>query len=287
MGLKRLNAHNSRPLSSGAVETIQIPVYDRIQDVVLRFDGTETEIRSEVGTIRLAINGTDIINCTAAELYDVYEMLGVKVFDATGIDGAISLNLGRLIYNQPAVRDQFGWGEVGVTNIQISVTALTLTNVSEVTAYTVRDTARNANGAAVKEALGAHVRLIAYPQVYNAAGEHTADTLPRDLNTAYLAVMASDGSAGTISAGRCKVNDLNIYDEIPSDVNELHVASQGYTQVSGYYTYLFADGGLNSRLPMNGVTDLRFATTFSVAPGAAGYRMLALTAVDFPAAIPA
>lgn len=287
MGLKRLNAHNSRPLTSGGTETIQVPVYDRIQDVILRFDGTEAQIRSEIGTIRLAINGTDIINCTALELYDTYEALGVKVFDATGIDGALSLNLGRLIYDQPAVRDQFGWGEVGVTNIQVSITALTLSAISEVTAYTVRDTARNQQGAAVKEALGAHVRLIAYPQVYNAAGEHTADTLPRDLNTAYLMVMASDGASGTISAGRCKVNDLNIYDETPSDVNELHVASQGFAQVSGYYNYLFADGSLGARLPMNGVTDLRFATTFSVAPGAAGYRMLALTAVDFPAGIPA
>lgn len=286
-GLKTVHAHSTRPLTSGATETLQIPVYSRIQDVILRFDGNEAQIRAEVGLIRLSINGTDIISLTAAELYDLYEMLGVKVFDATGIAGAVSLNLAPLVYDNPTIRDQFGWGEVGVTNIQVSVTALTLANVSEVQAFSIRDTARDANGNPVKQPLGAHVRAIRYVQNFNAIAEHTVDTLPRDLNTAYLAVAVNDGASGVIADGRVSVNSVNVYERTPSNIARLAASRVGLAQIAGYFLYNFTDGGLNARLPMKGVTDLRFVTNFTTAPGAAGYTMLALTAVDFPDTIAA
>jgi len=285
MTLKTISAHSTRPLSTGATETLQIPVYQRIQDVILSFDGTEAEIRAEIGLIRLSINGSDIINLTAAELYDLYEMLGVKVFNAGGTAGALSLNLAPLVYNNPAIRDQFGWGELGVTNIQVSVTALTLSAVSSVRAFTVRDTPRDATGKPVKQTLGAHVKAVRYQQNFNATGEHTVDTLPRDLGTAYLMVAASDGASGAITSGRCSVNSVNIYDDTPLAINGLYMSRSGYDQIGGYYVFNFVDGGLNSRLPMEGVTDLRFVQTFGTAPGAGGYAMLSVMAVDFPANI--
>jgi len=282
MTLKTVNAHSTRPLTTGATETLQIPVYGRIQDVILAFDGTEAQIRAEVGLIRLSINGSDLISLTAAELYDLYEMLGVKVFDATGFDGALSLNLAPLIYNNPAIRDQFGWGEIGVTNIQVAVTALTLSNVSSVRAFTIRDTPRDANGKPIKQALGARIKAVRYQQNFNATGEHTVDTLPRDLGTAYLLVAASDGASGAITSGRCSANSVNIYEETPIDVNALYLSRSGLDQIGGYFVYNFTDGGINSRLPMEGVTDLRFVQTFGTAAGAAGYPILTVMAVDFP-----
>lgn len=287
MTLKRTHQHGTRPLSSNATETIQIPVFDRIQDVCLRFDGTEAQMRAEIGNIRLTVNGTDIINASAVELLDMYEYLGVNVDESAGIDGVMSLNIGRLLYKNSAIRDQFGWGSEGVTNIQVSVTAGTLVAISEVQAFTWRDKPRDADGRITKQPFGAHVRLIGTTISDNLVGESTVDTLPRDLGTAYLAVLMSDGAAGTITQGRCSVNNVNVYEDTPSDVAEIFAAQSGYSVPAGYYAYNFADGGLNSRLPMDGVTDLRFVTTFSVGAGAAGYRALQLLAVDFPTSIPA
>lgn len=287
MTLKRTHQHGTRPLSSNATETIQIPVFDRIQDVCLRFDGTEAQARAEIGNIRLTVNGTDVINASAAELYDIYEYLGVNVDESTGIDGVMSLNIGRLLYLDPAVRNQFGWGSVGVTNIQVSVTAGTLSNISEVQAFTWRDKPRDASGNVTTQPFGAHVRLIGTTISDNITGESTVDTLPRDLGTAYLAVLMSDGASGTITQGRCSVNNVNVYEDTPADVAELFASQSGYSVPAGYFAYNFADGGLNSRLPMDGVTDLRFVTNFSVAAGVGGYRALQLLAVDFPASIPA
>lgn len=286
MTLKRTHQHGTRPLSSNATETIQIPVFDRIQDICLRFDGTEAQMRSEIGNIRLTVNGTDIINASATEILDVYEYLGVNVDESAGIDGVMSLNVGRLLYKNPNIRDQFGWGEVGVTNIQVSVTAGTLSNISEVQAFSWRDKPRDADGRVTKQEFGAHVRLIGTTISDNIVGESTVDTLPRDLGTAYLAVLMSDGASGAISSGRCSVNNVNVYEDTPSDVAELFASQSGFSVPSGYYAYNFSDGGLNSRLPMDGVTDLRFVTTFGTGAGAGGYRALQLLAVDFPRNIP-
>ena len=285
MGLMTRHKHETQPLTSGASATLQIPVFNRIQDVMLAFNGTEAQMRSELGLIRLTMNGTDIINATVAELLDFYEALGVKVAASSGIDGVLSLNLGRLLYNQAPVRDLFGWGSLGVTTIQVQVTAGTLSAISSVTAYSLRDVARNANGDPEQQPFGAHVRFIRYPQNFNATGEHTVDTLPRDINTAYLGVMMSDGASGTITYGKCSVNSQNVYEQTPNAINELANAQTKIAPVAGYYLYNFTDGGLNSRLPMKGVTDLRFVTNFSVAAGAAGYAALAITAVDFPAGV--
>lgn len=284
--LKTFHQHETKALTSSQTATLQIPVYGRIQDVILNFDGTEAQMRAELGLVRLSVNGTDIVRASVTELLDLYEFLGVKVGTNTGVDGALSLNLGRLIYENPTIRDQFGWGELGVTTIQVQVTAGTLVAISEVTAYSMRDTARDKDGNPKKEPFGAHIRYLQYPQSFNSTGDHTVDTLPRDLNTAYLAVLASDGATGTIASGKVSVNNVNVMEVTPAAVNNIGLSNRRCTAVSGYFGYLFADGGLNGRLPMDGVTDLRFVTNFSVAPGAAGYSMLALTAVDFPRQIP-
>lgn len=275
--------HETQPLTNGSTATLQIPVFNRIQDVILAFNGTEAQMRAELGLVRLTMNGTDIINCTVTELLDLFEAMGVKVASNTGIDGVLSLNVGRLLYDSSPIRDLFGWGSLGVTTIQVQVTAGTLAAISEVTAYSVRDVARNANGDPEAQPFGAHVRVIRYPQNFNSTGEHTVDTLPRDINTAYLAVMAGDGASGVISYGKCSVNAANVYEQTPNAVNEMANAETGIAPVAGYYLYNFTDGGLNSRLPMKGVTDLRFVTNFATAPGAGGYPMIAVTGVDYPA----
>ncbi|MBF9664256.1 hypothetical protein IAI33_11475, partial [Streptococcus pseudopneumoniae] len=50
----------------------------------------------------------------------------------------------------------------------------------------------------------------------------------------------------------------------------------------GQFLYGFANGSVATRLPMTGVNDFRMITSFSTAPGAAGYLLTACFIKDFP-----
>lgn len=282
--------HETKTLSSNNTQTLVVPVFDKIMSCALLFTDasgdpvTETDIRDEISFIRLAINGQDVINTNAVGLYDLYEAAGVRVGQNTGIGGVIELNIGSLLYKDPVASEIFGWGTADIQNIQVSVTAGTLSTIQDVQVVTGRIVT------AQPENLGAYCRYIDYPQSFNSTGDDTVDTLPRDPNTSYLMVLTTVGAAGTITFGELSVDKNRIRERLSSNVNALHLSNAGFFQLNGYYLYNFMDGTLTGRLPMrtsNGrqVGDLRFKTTFSVAPGAAGYNMRALTVENFPSTL--
>lgn len=279
MAFLRWQNHDSRTPTTGNTFTIQCPAYDKIQKIGIMFtDGgvtsTEAEIRAEVGNVRLTINGTDVINTTAANLLEIYELAGTRVGTAAGLPGYLELNVAPLLYLDPAVRDLFGFGTADVNSIQVSVTMLTATTIDGAQLITARE--------AVNENLGMYCTVIDYPQNFNATGDHTVDTLPRDLNQAYLAVLTSDGASGTQTFGEVRVNSQTLIERLNRSVNAVAVNERGFFQPAGFYTYVFTDGSLKVRLPMNNVADLRFVNTFSVAPGAGGYVMTAVSAKNMP-----
>lgn len=275
MPFKYYNKHESKTMSSGNAVTLQVPVYGTIHNIALRFttsagaDCTEAQIRSEVGNVRLTFNGRDIVNCTAARLYDLYEVLGTEVQEYQGIAGVMELNLARLLFNNPSTRDNFAFGTADLQTIQVTVTAGTLTNVSAVQVVTGR-TAENRK-------LGAYGKFIDYPISFNTTGDHTVDTLPRDPDSAYAVVMAYMGASGTITDGELRVNNVTVQEKLPANLNKLFLSNNRLAVPSGYYVYGINDGQDSTLIAMAGVTDLRFIQTFSVAPGAAGYVLSALT----------
>lgn len=278
MALKNTQNHETKPLTTGQQATLQVPSGGKIQSLFLFFTdaagaaATETEIRAEIGNLRLTINGKDIVNASATQILDLYEALGANVFNAAAIPaGAMELNIGRLVYNNPELRDLMGFGTADVANIQVQVTAGTLSNIAAVQAISAR-TPSNEN-------LGAHCKFLNYPQSFNATGDHTVDTLPRDTDSSYLALMVNDGASGTITFSELRVNNFTIRERVPLNVNAVLLSEARLAQPAGYFVHGLADGSLDGRLPMAGVTDLRCITTFSVAPGAAGYSIGALTLV--------
>lgn len=272
--------HEQKALTSGQQATLQVPTGGTIQNMVLRFatgagaDATEAQIRAEISKIRLTINGFDVINTSPVKLFDAMEMLASRVGVPAGVDGAIELNLGQLAFVDPIVRNLFGFGTADVANIQVQVTAGTLVNIASVQVFTARQP--------VDAPLGAYMKLIDYNRSFNATGPDTVDTLPRDINSAYLALLVEDG-AGTITNGECRVNQqINLDPQFPASVNAQIMSNNGYVQPTGYFVYSWLDGSLAGRLPMKGVTDFLIRNTFSVAPGAGGYTISALTVVNLP-----
>lgn len=273
--------HEQKTLTSNQTATLTVPTGGKIQDLTLRFatgagaDATEAAIRSEIGNIRLTVNGEDVVNVPAYKLYDLYEFLGTNVGASLGLAGAIELNIGRLVFADPMMRDVFGFGTKDVANIQVQVTAGTLSTIASVQSFTGRE-AGDFNR-------GAYAKFINYPISFNATGVSTVDTLPRDIDTSYLAVMVEDGASGTITAGECRVNQQVVLDSAyPASVNNANISNQGFTTPAGYFVYSFMDRLLTGRLVMQDVTDFRLNTTFSVAPGAAGYACTALTLKNVP-----
>jgi len=278
--IKTHHVHESRTLTTATDSTFQIPIWGTIHNLMLRFataagaDAAEADMRSELGNIRVSLGGRDIINASVTRLLDLYEALGNNVGVPAAVAGTLELNLGRLLYTDPVARDLFAIGTSGLTPIQITITAGTLANIASAQAFTTRDNR--------ELPLGAHCKFINFPISFNATGDHTVDTLPRDLNSAYVMVMAEDGAAGTITFGEVRRNSVTIQERLPSAINRLKLSNDRFAQPTGYYVYGFTDGKFLDNLPMQGTTDLRFIQTFSVAPGAAGYNMAALTIVNLP-----
>lgn len=283
MGIKYISAHESKPLTSGAQATLQVPVGGKIHGFQLHFttsggaNVTEAAIRAEIGTIRLTVNGKDVVNASAIKILDLYEVLGRNVNDNTAVASVLELNVGRNVYTDPAQRDLFGIGTNDVQSIQVQITAGTLSTIANVQIYTLREP--------VNENLGVYMRFINYNISYNATGDHSYDTMPRDSDSSYLAVMADAGASGTMTHGEVRLGSTTLKQRVPAAVNTLINSTDRYATPSGLYVYSFMDGNVLTRLPMKDVDDLRFVQTFSVAPGAAGYNMSALTVVNLNPAL--
>lgn len=280
MGLPlTFHAHDEQPLTSNQTITLDIPKFGKIMSMQLAFlDGagaevTEAQLRAEVGKIRLTIGGTDIINTSVSKLLDLQEVLKTKLGVNTGIDGVLDLLVARHLYTDPDVAEIFGIGTMDINSIQIQVTAGTLVNVASVASATWRSP--------VKENMGTHLRFLDHVQNFNAIGEHSASNLPRDVKSDYLMVLTDDGTAGTITHGECLVNGQSVFGKARASFIEQHLSNMGYAMPSGYLIYNFSNGSLGGRIPMLGTNDFVFKTTFSVAAGAAGYTMTALTAFNF------
>lgn len=285
MSLKNTQNHETKALTTGTQTTLQVPTGGKIQSLMLLFTtgagvpNSEAEIRAEVGNIRVTFNGKDLINASLVQLLDLYETLGNNVFNAAGIPvGAVELNIGRLVFNSPEVKDLMGLGTADVANIQIQVTMGTISAVDNVQAVTARTP--------VNENLGAHCEFINYPISFNSTGDNTVDTLPRNTDSSYLALMVDDGvGSGTITHSEIRVNNFTIRERLDRNVNGVLLSEAKYAQPAGIFVHGFFDGSLDGRLPMVGVTDLRCISTFGVAPGAAGYSIGALTLIT-PAKAP-
>lgn len=277
--LKKVFVHDTKPVSTGAVLTFNIPSFDTIDDFLLRFTNsgaasTKAAITAAIGKIALNINGEQVINCNISELYDVFEMLGNQVQETTLVN-VVSLNLGRLIFKMNADKDFFAIGCDNVQTIQLQVYCnSTVTGVTDLEVSTERRS--------FKSSLNSVIKIINYPQSMSAAGISSVDTLPRDSNDGYLAILANTGTGGAISQGECVVNGNTIIDPTAKATMDYVCQARGFKPLASYFNYLFADGSGRGALPMTGVTELRLKTTFTTAPTTGTYDLLAISIKNMP-----
>lgn len=271
------NNHESKSLVAGSTSTIQVPLYGRIQSLILLFkksDGTQpsqADIIADIENIRLSVNGSDIVNCKPYQLFNLYKFLGSKIGNGD-LNGAVELNIGKLVFTDPAVRKMFGFGSNDINSMQVHVTAkATISNdTGTVQAVTQRDK--------VAQNMNAYMKFQNYTQSFTGTGEHTVDTLPKDLNSAYFFAMIG-GNTSRLSHSEVRVNAETVREKLDADANNIFCSNAGYNPVDNIYTVSFTDGSIDNQYGMTGITDLRFLNTFTTAP-TASYDMAILRGIN-------
>lgn len=277
--VKRVLVHDTKAITAGAVLTFNIPSFDTIDDILLTFKNsgaaaTDSNIRAAIGKVALNVNGEMIINTPLSTILDFYKYMGNEVWQ-TNPANVIGLFVANRIFKNPIYEKLFALGCQRIQTIQLqvycnsSVTGVTDLEISTVRRSFVSDTI-------------SLIKIVNYPQNMASTGISTVDTLPRDTNDGYLAVMTSNGG-GVISEGEAIVNSDSIFNPISTNTAGYIGAARGRQPQSGYFVYDFCDGSESGLLPMNGVTDLRFKTTFTTAPTNGTYNMVAVTIKNIPA----
>lgn len=275
--VKKVLAHESKPVSAGTILTFNIPSFDTIDDILMEFlnsgaPATKANVLAAVGKIALNINGQQVINVPLPRLVDLYASLGVEVTQS--IVNVIGLNIGRYLFKKPEDEDYFAWGCANIQTIQLQIYLnSSTTGVTDVKISTIRRS--------VNQYLRSYIKVINYPQTMSSTGISTVDTLPRDSNEAYMSIMAHNGS-GVISAGEAVVNGISVIDPTNQAVNDYVVNARGLAAVSGIFNYSFSDGSIKGILPMQGVTELRLKTTFTTAPTSGVYDLVAVSIRNVP-----
>lgn len=281
--VKRIYTHETRAVTAGGVVNFNLPVFDTIDDIQLEFTNsgaasTLANILSSITRVESTIDGQNWISAPLFLLANLYTFMGNKTYTGTAQVNVFSLNLARLMFDKPEDRDFFALGTANVETIQVRVyVGGTVTGVSDVTLKSVRRS--------IQSGLSSCIQVIDYPQTMNAAGISSIETLPRDSNDSYLAVLAYAGTGGVISEGECVLNGNSIINLTSLNTMNANAQLRGFAPVSGIYPYVFCDGTARSVLPMQGITELRLKTTFTTAPSTGQYDLLAISVKNTPQAV--
>ena len=270
MATRKLLKHASDTVSSGKLVTLNIPAFDTINQIMLTFTNsgaaaTLANIKSSVQTITLLVNGEQLVNISASHLDAVWQHLGTQVGSSTLVN-SLPILLPQLIYKLPQAESAFDIGcerytqGAPVTNIQVQVQFGTVSSITDVQAYTER--VNKGTGANITVAIA---KLLSYFQGFTTTGTSEVDSLPRDDNMGRLFTLAIPDATGVISTGEALVNNDPVIQNADMATENLLCLQRGFGAVSGVFAYSFTDAGINDLLSLQGVTDMRYKTSFSTA----------------------
>ena len=281
--LKWISADQTKTASAGATLSWDIPVFGTLDDIFLEFtnDGaaaTAANILLSIDKVLLNVNGEIVHSCQLSQLYDLYKNSGNNVFQFSEMPNVISLNVGRYMFANTQLRDNFSFGKSGINNISLQLICKSgLSGVTHVKTICVR---RQFDS----QFAGSFVKCVNYPQSFNTTGIDDVDTLPRNSNDAMITVI-TDAAGGAISELSCVKNGQNIVDPVSINVLNSVLSARGYQPLSGQAILPICDSSARSVLPLLGVAEFRVRPNFTTAPTNGVYNMLAVTVRNIPAAM--
>lgn len=283
--LKRIIEIQSKPVSASATVSWDIPAFGTLDEIFLEFTNsgaaaTAANIVSSIDRLLFSVNGETVHQCKISQLYDVYKMAGNNVNQYSSGQNVLPLNVGRYLFTDKALRDNFSFGSDGINSISLQIFCNgTITGVTDINVTGVRRMINTTYS-------GSFIKLINYPQSFATTGTDDVDTLPRNNADAVVNVIV-DAGGGTISGMECVANGQNIIDPVSTEVLNAITSARNMAPLTGAVILPIADGQGRSVMPLQGITEFRVRPTFSVAPTAGVYDMLLVSVRNTPAAMTA
>ena len=283
--LKRVIQIQSKPVSASATVSWDIPAFGTLDEIFLEFRNNNTpataaNIVSSIDRLLFSVNGETVHQCKISQLYDVYRMAGNNVNQYATGQNVLPLNVGRYLFENKALRDNFSFGNDGINSISLQIFCSgTITGVTDINVTGIRrmiDTKYQ----------GSFIKLVNYPQSFASTGTDDVDTLPRNNADAVVNVIV-DAGGGTISGMECVANGQNIIDPVSTEVLNAITSARNMAPLTGAVILPIADGQGRSVMPLQGITEFRVRPDFSVAPTSGVYEMLLVSVRNTPAAMTA
>jgi len=189
---------------------------------------SEGEIEADIGKITLRLDGDVKLEMTAQALLDLDRYWFAKDGSHT-VDGVIPIRFWRPLFPTAAERALLCWGMADVGSFTLEVEVLTpggLT-VSSIDVYCEIENA-------VRK-LGRHVVVRYNPDSFAATGEQDISRFELgDAGQGILAMHFEHGS-GQIDACTVRVNDKDLMQDVPQELNAHRLRQFGRTQQTGYF----------------------------------------------------
>lgn len=281
--LKRIIEIQSKPVSASATISWDIPAYGTLDEIFIEVKNNNTpataaNIVSSLDRLLFSVNGETVHACKISQLFDVYRMAGNNVNQYATGQNVLPLNVGRYLFENKALRDNFSFGQDGINSISLQIFCSgTITGVTDINVTGVR---RMIN----TKYQGSFIKLVNYPQSFASTGPYDCDTLPKNSNDAVCNVIM-DAGGGTISGAEAIANGQNIVDPVSSEVLNAITSARNMAPLTGAVILPICDGQGRSVMPLQGITEFRVRPTFSVAPTAGVFDMLLVSVRNTPAAM--
>jgi len=273
--LKEIKKHaNITGIAAGNIATGQVAVGRTYYGLYLRcltaagVELTRAQILADISDIIVRLDGEQIIVADATFLLDLQKYYGDS--DVAGnVDGIIPIpftrrtlpsNLERMVL---ALGTAFNKEGNPVKSLEISVKVIGVAQLATIEVYSL--------STEEKRKIGRHIRIKKFAQSFATTGEQEVNSLPLEGSSiGYLALHFTE-SAGQIDQLNVKVNSVDLYDEVPTNLQKVFLADRKRTKQAGY---AYADFGekdtVNSLLPMQNVQDFRVNLVWNPAAGAPG-----------------
>jgi hypothetical protein len=224
---------------------------------------TRAQMIADVGDIVVKLDGEAIWNgCDVTFLLDRQKYLG-DIAMGGNVDGIIPLDFTRQLLATASERKVTALGLNNVGSFTIDINVIGVAQLSKIEVYSVID------GDPIRN-LGQHVRIDRLSRNFAATGVQELTDLPfQDSRAiAYLAEHIKY-SAGAVSKVRVRRNGVDVYDQLPLNVNAVMLNNAQRTRQAGYFHIEFdAERDLYCALPMPAQSLYHEITWITAAPNA-------------------
>lgn len=209
---------NIRGIAAGAIATGEVPTVGTHYATFLRcltaagVALTPAEIKADVGTIIVRINGVQIIEATSTFLLDLQKYYGDAI-GAGNVNGIIPISWARQHLATDQERSVFALGMADVSSFTVDVNVIGVVKLAsiEVLSEVTPEVRR----------LGQHIRISKFPQSFATTGLQEITTLPKEGSDVGYLALHIEKSTGTIDKVTVKLGGNNIFEEVDPNLDQV------------------------------------------------------------------